>query len=301
MTERLFDLVGIDDVDEAERKLDGFRRWGLAILAFEGIIALRYAPYASIPFAQGLLAVGFFVCLGLGWRRRFARPALALALLLELCMVVVAFPDNANHQYLSLVCLTLLLLVGPGDASRSASLVGPGDASGSPSAPASDAIVCLQSIRWIVLGGFFWAGVAKILSGYWLDGGFLTWRAAIDPGFERVFAWLIPEAELARLTALENRPGAGPFRVDAPLLVVVSNLTWIAELVLPVGLLFQATRRAAVAASLGVLAAIQLGAHEVFFAGWMLAGFLLFLDRDRLSPLLPALALGYAAYGWATW
>ena len=277
MGERIFDRVGIDDRDLAERKLDAFRRWALVLLAFESVITVRYTPYSSALPALGIFALAFFLCLGLGWGRRFARPALATAAVLELGLLFFAFPDNANHQVLALVVLLLLLLVDSKTSEEPA-----------------DAVVCLQSIRWIVLGGFFWAGVAKLLSGHWFDAGFLTWRVAIDPGFARVFAWMIPGEELARLMALGHEPGAGPFRVSSPGLVLVSNLTWIAELLLPVGLLFASTRRLCVALSLALLVAIQLGAREVFFAGWMTAGFLLFLERDRLTPLLPVLVLFFA-------
>jgi hypothetical protein len=41
MGERIFDRVGIDDRDLAERKLDAFRRWALVLLAFESVITVR--------------------------------------------------------------------------------------------------------------------------------------------------------------------------------------------------------------------------------------------------------------------
>ena len=288
MMARCFDLVGVDASDVAERKLDGFRRWALTLLAFEAVVAFGYTAYRPLaPAAAGAVVMAFFACLGLGWHRRYARWAIALVGLLELGLLAVAFPDNANHQFLAVVLLALLFLVGDGT----------GEAKGRPAR--ADAVVCLQAIRWIVLGGFFWAGMAKLVSGYWFEGAFLTWRVATDPGFASVFAWLIPEDELARLAGLGRGPGAGPFRVDAPGLIVVSNLTWLAELVLPLGLLIPSTRRWALFASLALLAAIQVGAREFFFAGWMLAGFLLFLERDRLSPLLPIVWVCLCLYvGW---
>ena len=77
------------------------------------------------------------------------------------------------------------------------------------------------------------------------------------------------------------------------MLVALSNLTWLAELLLPVGLLFARTRRFAMVGAVSLLLVIQLGAGEIFFAGLMTGGLLLFAERDRLRSALPVVALVY--------
>jgi len=279
--------TGSDDDDVALDKLRGVRRLVLITLALEGWAALRYVPYSSSPGFYGAIALALGVCALLGWRDRFAAGSVRGALILELVMVVCAFPENGNHQYLAIVWLSLIALArfGVEGASRRAS--------------ADEARVALQAIRWIVVGGLAWSGVMKLRYGYWLGGEFLSFRIATDPGFAWIFAPLVPDAELARLVALENRIGAGPFRAQAPLLVVASNLTWLAEIVLPAGLLWARTRRLALLGSLLLMAAIQAGAREFFFAGLMVGGLLLFDARDRMRIYVPIAGAGYLV--WLLW
>ena len=275
----LFERVGGEPEDVARSKLRSLRRLLLLTMACEAWFVLSYVPYSRAPGGYGLLAAGITMCALLGWRDRFALPALAGAALLEFVLVGSAFPDNANHQFLALVLGLLLLLVRrDGDDFEP-----------------TDARTCLQATRWVILIGLAWAGVMKLVYGYWLGAEFLSFRVALDPDFAWIFSPLVPESEWQRLVGLENALGAGPFRADAPALVVLSNLTWVAELLLPVGLLFARTRRVAMIGALALLWAIQLGAGEVFFAGLMTGGLLLFAERDRLRPALAVIGLFYLA------
>jgi len=135
--------------------------------------------------------------------------------------------------------------------------------------------------------GVFWAGVMKVYYGYWLGGEFLALRVATDPGFTWALGFLVPEPELSRLLDLRMEVGAGPFRADAPLLILVSNVTWVCELVLPLGLLWARTRWISMVAAILVFVAIQLGAREVFFGGLMVGLLSLFARRDGPAILLP--------------
>jgi hypothetical protein len=283
----LLGWTGRDEDDVAFGKLRGVRRLVLITLALEGWAALRYVPYSSSPGFYGAIAVALGVCALLGWHDRFAAGAVGVALALELVTVVSAFPENGNHQYLAIVWLALIALA------RFAVERSPRRES------AGDARVALQVIRWIVVGGLAWSGVMKLFYGHWLGGEFLSFRIATDPGFAWIFAPLVPDAELARLVALDNRIGAGPFRAQAPLLVAASNLTWVAEIVLPAGLLWARTRGLALLGSLLLMAAIQAGAREFFFAGLMVGGLLLFDRRDRSPVFVPIAGGGYLV--WLVW
>jgi hypothetical protein len=268
--ERWLGWTGVDEPEIASSKLRSIRRLVLVTIACEGWFVLGYVPYSSQSGAYGLVAALLSCCAIAGWRDRFARPASTLAFVLLLGVVVSAFPENANHQFLSLLLLILVLLVdshGP-EADR-------------------DAVVALQSMRWIAVIGVVWAGAMKLFYGYWVGGEFLAFRVALDPGFTRILGFLVPDAELSRLLALGTDVGAGPFRADAPLLILVSNLTWISELILPLGLFWSRTRATAMIATILLFVAIQLGAREVFFGGLMVGLLLLFAQRDRVAAVLP--------------
>ena len=279
--------TGRDEDDVAFSKLRGIRRLVLITMALEGWAALRYVPYSSAPGFYGAIAAALGLCALLGWHDRWAAGSVWVALGLELLTVVCVFPENGNHQYLAIVWLALIALARCGvEAALGREQAG-------------DARVALQAIRWIVVGGLVWSGVMKLFYGYWLGGEFLSFRIATDPGFAWIFAPLVPADELARLVALENRIGAGPFRAEAPLLVAASNLTWLAEILLPAGLLCARTRGLALLASLLLMAAIQAGAREFFFAGLMVGGLLLFDRRDRLGGFVPLAGAGYLS--WLIW
>ena len=277
--DRWLGWTGIDEPGIAASKLRSIRRLVLLTMACEGWFALGYVPYSSHPMAYGLVAVGLLACAIAGWQDRFALPASVIAFALLFGVVLSAFPDNANHQLLSLLLLILVLLAGsPGSEDD------------------RNAVAALQSMRWIAAIGVFWAGVMKLYYGYWLGGEFLAFRVAGDSGFTQVLGVLVSNEELARLLGLGTEVGAGPFRADAPLLVLVSNLTWLLELVLPLGLLWTRTRRFSMVATILLFVAIQLGAREVFFGGLMVGLLLLFSERDRLARALPWMTGLYVAW-----
>jgi hypothetical protein len=274
--ERWLGWTGTDQPAVAAGKLRSIRRLLLLTIACEAWLALRYVPYSSRPAAYGLVATALVVTLIAGWQDRLARPAVAAAFVLLLGVVLSVFPENANHQFLALLLLAILLLACPsGDESS------------------RDTEAALQSMRWIAIIGIGWAGVMKLYYGYWLEGEFLGFRIAGDPGFAQTLGLLVPEPELSRLIGLGTDVGAGPFRPEAPLLVAVSNFTWLAELLLPLGLVWRRTRGPAMIATIVLMIAIELGAREIFFGGMMIGLLLLFAHRDRVATALPWIAAVY--------
>ena len=277
--ERWLGWTGADEPLVSASKLRSMRRLLLLTIACEAWLALRYVPYSSRPASYGLVAVALAGALIAGWRDRLARPAVAVALVLLLGVVLSVFPQNANHQFLALLLLTILLLVSPrGDD------------------VARDTETALQSMRWIAVLGIGWAGVMKLYYGYWFEGEFLGFRIAGDPGFARTLGLIVPRAELARLIGLGTDLGAGPFRPEAPLLIAVSNATWLAEVLLPLGLVWQRTRRPAMLAAIALMVVIELGAREIFFGGLMIGLLLLFARRDRVATALPWIAALYVLW-----
>jgi hypothetical protein len=148
--------------------------------------------------AYGFVAILLLGCAIAGWRNRFARPASALAFGLLLGVVLSAFPDNANHQHLSLLLLILVLLA---------------DSRGSDDE--RNALAALQSMRWIAVIGVFWAGVMKLFCDYWLGGEFLAFRVAGNSGFTQVLGLLVSREEGSSCWVSEWILGPSPF---APML-----------------------------------------------------------------------------------
>lgn len=265
----------------AHDRLRAMRRLVLVTLACEAWLALLYQPYshASILFASVAWALGG--CAAFGWSDRVGKRALGAALGLELFTIAWAFPENANHQFLAVVVIVLLLLAGDSrDADR-----GQGAAA-----------IAAAGLRAIVAGGLFWSGVMKLVYGHWFGGEYLSYRIAIDPGFARAFSVAVPPAELARLAELGTTVGAGPFRAEAPLLVLAANATWMLELALPIGLLVARTRVAALAGALALIVMIEAGAFEIFFGGLMVGLLLLFAKRERLGVWIGPIGLVYAIW-----
>lgn len=278
IVDRLLAVAGTESAEEAESKLRSLRRLILLVVACESWVALGYIPYSSRPGLYGFAAAALTLCAVLGWRDRFAWPAILAVFAIELSTVASVFPDNANHQFLLLVFLALLILAGrSSETARSDGLD----------------VACLQAVRWIIAIGIGWAGLMKLRYGYWFEAEFLSYRIATDPGFAWVFGAFVPDVEMARLVSLENRIGDGPFRAQAPLLVLISNATWLAEILIPFGLLWSKARSASLIAALLLMLAIQLGAREVFFAGLMVGGLLLYARHDRLKAFVPVLGVFY--------
>jgi hypothetical protein len=256
-----------------DRKFVAFRRVILVIAASESWLVLTREPYQSYFYLA--LSVLISACFLAGFFARFARVATALVGLCMGIQIAATFPENANHQYLVVLCSLLLTLPRT-------------------NAPA-ERVDALDGMRWILLLGFFWAGVQKVLYGYYFGGEFLAHRMATDPDFLLVFQFFAPAAEVERLLAQGLQYGAGPFRVDSWLFVVVSNLSWLAEIGLPLLLVYRPTRRLAVVGSMLFIFAIQSAAREVYFGGIMIGLILLFWPGDALRRSYPLFA---AAYLW---
>ena len=251
--------------------LSALRRWVLVVLAGEAWLALRFEPYAETPGHFGLVAAALTACAVAAWRRpALERAAAGVAMALVAGTVVAVFPQNANHQWLAIVLLLLLLI----------------PSSASPNAPI-EAADALCGVRWVAISGTAWAGIQKIFYGVYFGGEFLSFRIARDPAFAAIFSWIVPAEEVVRLQGLGDVVGAGPFRADAPLLVAVSNFTWILELALPLLLISSRTRRLAWPFAVFFFAALQLGARELFFALLMIGPFLTFSSRALVQRLLP--------------
>jgi len=275
--------VGEESEGASAARFAALRRFLVLAVAVESWNALRYQAYQEAPVLHTGLAALQLVCLGAAWSgplTRLATLASATALAIG---VAIAFPFNANHQAVEILCLALVGLARP-------------DVSG-------ERCDSLRGVRWVAVAVMFWAGAQKLLFGLYFGGEFLAHRVAVDSGFAEIFRLVMPESEWQRLLALEAVEGSGPYRVDSWLFVAISNLSWMTELALAGALLHPRMRRLAWPAGIAFLLVVELAAREVFFGALLCFLLLLFEERRLAARALPAFGLGYAylfamAVGW---
>lgn len=237
------------------------------------------------------IAPGLFV-LVLAWASvstlstRSKRAASVLLLGVQLAIVALQFPVVANHFYLQLLLLALCAALDPDDEREQELFV--------------------QGARWLVVAVLFWSGAKKLYYGTYFHGEYLAYQVARDARFSDFFGLFAP-AEVARLQSYAAKAGSGPYRLagtSGPLLVALSNGIWVAEMTVPLLLLWHRTRRYAWISGLGLMLGIELVAREAFF-GILFSGALLSFAGPpliwRALPWISALiavlvALAFAGY-----
>jgi len=232
-----------------------------------------------------LLGAIFTVLLILGLVPRFRRIALGLTAGALAVQLIWTFPHIANHTFLRLFALALLVLADPGSL-RERRLVH-------------------AALGWTAAIVLFYTGFQKMLYGTYFRGQYLAYMVSLTERFSSVFEGLIPVGELNRLTAIGPPvPGAGPYSVDGMAFLLLANMVYMVEMGLAAGLLWPRTRRPAIWMTLALIVFIQLGARELFF-GMLFCNLVLVLHpRDVGRRLLPVsvgiyvIALGLKAIGW---
>ncbi len=231
---------------------------------------VTFPPFAVYASAAALTGLCLAALLGRG------RLACVLALPLVGWQLAWLFPLAANHNFLAFVLMGLC-------------------ASFELEEPEEEALL-VQSLRWVAVLIFFWAGVQKVLHGMYFRGEFLTWMVA--QGVERwadIFGWMLPDGEVARLRSLPRyMSGAGPYRVDSALFLMAANSVWIGEIALGVGLVFRRTRELAALGAIGLVFLIQLAPREFMFALLYTNLMLLFVRGEWNRRLLPVFLVLYA-------
>ena len=135
----------------------------------------------------------------------------------------------------------------------------------------------------------FYTGFQKVMHGCWFRGEFLAWM--ISHGTDDwlwAFGWAIPADEITRLKSLGYDPGSGPYRIASIPFVVLSNLTYLAEMTLSVLLLLRRTRTAAAVIAIGMILLIQVAPREFMFFLLFSNLLLLFIPGNqnrRFAPL----------------
>ena len=201
---------------------------------------------------------------------RWRRAAFAGLALVQAWYVVRLFPLAGNHRYLEAAFAGALALL---DDTR----------------PEEQRLL-LRSLRCMTLVVLFYAGLQKLVHGFWLRGQFLAWALWWE-SFRPVIRPLLSAEEFQRLTACGWSAGDGPFLASSPALALVSNAVWVSELALVALLVPRTTRVAACAAACAMLAAASVAARELMFGVEFAAAILLFLPGNTLRRLVLPLAV----------
>lgn len=275
---RLLALSGIDENDvQRGRAVQTLRRLILLHLCVQEWyvwLLARNPPYSKHVVL--LCACAYTVGLCLGWRARWSQAAFVLALVISIIRLSNQFPFAANHHYLELGVVALGALF---DDRRE-----------------GEAQLLLQGCRWLVVTVLFWAGLQKVLHGYYFGGEFLSYAMTQEARFAQIFAGLLPSDELIQLQSY-GRPapiGAGPYRTESWALLLVSNATYLMEIMIAIGLLVRRVRPFALCSAVALVIAIEVAAREVLFGALYLGLILLFARRALNWKLLPVFLALYA-------
>jgi len=269
---RIVTLVDGDEPAIRARRLVAFEQGFVLVVAAE--YWLRAIPKWGQLGAHYdvLLAIATVACVAVlaGRGRRVAFLALAAS---HVVLLWSEFPASGNHAYLELYVCLLASLLRPDD---------PGEAQ-----------LELRALRWLAVIVLFYSGVQKLAHGYWVTGEYLAFALGSET-YRALLGWLLPDGELARLARLRGEIGDGPYRIASAPLLVLSNLTWVGEMVLAPGLVWRRTRPVALLLALALLAAIELVAREVFFGLVFASLMLLFAPRDLQTPARAVIAVALA-------
>ena len=232
-----------------------------------------------------LLATAYTALLAVGLAPRFRRVALGLTAGVTVLQLIWTFPYIANHTFLRLFALGLLVLADP-KSLRERRLVH-------------------AALGWMIAIVLFYTGFQKVAYGTYFQGQYLAYMVSLTDRFAQAFEWLVPLGELSRLKAIGSPvPGAGPYTVDGMAFLALTNLVYVVEMGLAAGLLWWRTRIPAIWMTLALIVLIQLAARELFF-GLLFCNLVLALHpRDVSRKLLPigagiyVLALLLKLLGW---
>jgi hypothetical protein len=212
-------------------------------------LGLNY--WVSLPLICALAVVALSARWG-----RLAFVGLAIAQTVRICN---EFPAAGNHSYLELLLCLLCASLNVRDR--------------------EERKLFLRAVRWMTCVVFFYAGVQKLVHGYYFRGQLLLYSIGIE-AFRPVLHLLLPHDDFVRLSQYHLQAGDGPFLVSSSLIVVLSNATYIIEIGLAVLLLLRRTRQLAVIGAIVFLVGIEAAAREFFFGLIYINMLLLFLERD---------------------
>lgn len=248
--------------------------WAFASILSIHVAARLWISANELDTSRMVLAGVLTICAAAVLLRRYVRIALVVVALIELERLVSTFPFSANHSMIEFLAVTALACFNLRDAKE------------------RDTV--LQGLRLGTAIILFHTGFQKFLYGTYFDGMFLGYEIAKGDRFAQLFQWVLPAEEFSRLLAFDvDTAGAGPFSVQSPLFLLISNSVYVFECGVPFLLIWRRTRLWAGVAALGFTLGIQLGAREFMFGLLYSNLMLLFLPFALNRYLIPLFALIY--------
>ena len=169
------------------------------------------------------------------------------------------FPGAGNHSYLELFLCLLCAFIDVRER--------------------DERTLFLRSVRWMTCVVFFYAGLQKLVHGYYFRGELLAYSLGIE-AFKPVLRLLLPQADFVRLSQYHGKAGDGPYLLSSWGMLALSNGTYLFEMGLVPLLVWRRTRQFAVVAGLLFVCAIETVARELFFGLIYVNMLLLFTHRD---------------------
>ena len=277
LSERVLAVCGGNDAPFAVSALRSFQQILLTCMAIEAWNGAHQG--AADPLFTAHLAAAFVLTMaaGISFSASMGRAACAAGLVATAFEWFSMLPLSANHHYLAMLCLGLLLLPS---RNRSQTAV-------------DEAVITLRALRWVAVIGLAAAGLQKLMFGYWFKGEALAYAISQRESFATLLGIWLPSEEVQRLSSLQVGLGVGPFRVQSWWLIAISNLTWLSEILFAIFLIVPRSRRVTVLLTLAFLVLVQLGAREIFFGGLMAGLVTLAWPGNLLRRLLPLFLIFY--------
>jgi hypothetical protein len=255
--DRVLALLDGDDPATELSKVRAFERIFVLIVCTEywaratpkgNDLGLNYWITLSLVSALGVTAL----------TARWARLAFLGLAVTQTVRIWNDFPGVGNHSYLELIlCVLCAALDGRDREERR---------------------LFLRAVRWMTCVVFFYAGLQKLVHGYYFRGQLLAYSIGIE-AFKPVLQLLLPHDEFVRLSRFHLQAGDGPFLLSSTLMLVLSNATYVIEMGLVPLLVLRRTRQLAVVGAIVFLLGIELAAREFFFGLLYINMLLLFFER----------------------
>ena len=284
-TDRFLVLAADPDEPDVLSKLTAFRSFLLmhigveAVLGFHATLAGR--PESPYPEIQLLLWLAVTLACLVGIASHWARGATTVVCGLWIVDALLVFPSTANHTFIEVVCLIAFVFL---DLRKS-----------------GERAVLRQTLGWFFVIVLVYTGVQKVLYNTYFDGQMLGVLIAEEDRFAWFFQWILSSDEFNRLRALGPIPTEwgqalpeGAYRIDSIPVVMLSNATYVLEMLLPILLLVPRMRSLAITGIVLLILAIEIGAREITFGALAMNLVLLFAKRDWNRRLLPFFAVLYA-------
>lgn len=268
-SERFLALAGTPGTRWLQSHVDFFVSVLLLHLASrEGV---RYFESGETWRLTGAIVLG--LCFAATFVPRLRVPAAGVALVMLTYKFFNRFPTNANHYFLEYLSV-LIILIGYRPRTEAARLQ-----------------TISQCMRWLLIIVFFWTGIRKLGCGMYFHGTYLAHATTTGSRARFFFGLLVPPEEYDRIV---NTTYPGPYYFESALPLLMSNLVYLGEILIPLMMLTKRFRMTGFWLAFVSIVAIEVYARELMFGSLFTIMLLFFTEGRVASRLLPVFIAFYA-------